>query len=316
MSPSGIDIQATTFCHGGTNGIALGSGSHSELRTRRDIYRALQLLQALVKRRFNVAGLTTNIVGDVQASKAEAFSRLHVPGDPVVLYNVWDAGSAQTVAKAGAKAIATSSWAVAKAHGSEDGERIPYEDAIRNLREIAAAVDLPVSFDLESGYGETPEAVSRSISLAIGAGAIGCNIEDRLPGTGSIRDALLQAARIRSARRAASESKVSFFINARTDLFFQGPSVPHDEALLARLIERSHAYAEAGASGLFVPGLAAVDLIAELTKQSSLPINILTDSPETVRLLADIGVARISYGAGPYIESLRALEQAARAALN
>ena len=260
-----------------------------------------------------MTGSGNNAAGQDQASKADAFSRLHIPGKPLLLYNVWDAGSAQTVAKAGAKAIATSSWAVAKAHGSNDGEQFPYEDAIRNLREITVAVDLPVSFDLESAYGESPEAVSQSISLAIDAGAIGCNFEDSVPGVGTIREASKQAIRIRSARQAASNAKLSFFINARCDLFFQGPSVPHDKALLMDVIERAHAYAEAGASGLFVPGLASIDLIATLTKHSPIPVNILVDSPGKVRALADNGVARISYGAGPYVDALRALEQSARA---
>ena len=94
-----------------------------------------------------------------QLKRIENFRQLHVPGDPIVLYNIWDAGSAQAVAKSGAKAIATSSWAVAKAHGFQDGEKFRYDLAIRNLREIVDAVDLPVTFDLESGYGEEPDAV-------------------------------------------------------------------------------------------------------------------------------------------------------------
>ena len=107
-----------------------------------------------------------------QLERVETFRKLHIPGDPLVLYNVWDAGSAQAVGKSGARAIATSSWAVAKAHGFNDGEQLPYELAVRNLREIVDAVELPVTFDLESGYGEEPEKVSESVSLAIKAGAV------------------------------------------------------------------------------------------------------------------------------------------------
>ena len=99
--------------------------------------------------------------------KIQSFRKLHVPGKPIILYNIWDAGSAQAVAKSGAKAIATSSWAVAKAHGFEDGEQFPYELAIQNLRQIVEAVELPVTFDLESGYGKNPEEVGKSISFAI-----------------------------------------------------------------------------------------------------------------------------------------------------
>jgi 2-methylisocitrate lyase-like PEP mutase family enzyme len=248
-----------------------------------------------------------------QLKQIETFRSLHVPGNPVVLYNIWDAGSAQVVAKSGARAIATSSWAVAKAHGFQDGEQFPYDLAIRNLREIVNAVELPVTFDLESGYGEEPEKVGANIGLAIKAGAVGCNFEDSVPGNGSIRDISAQAARIRGARKASTEAHVPFFINARCDLFFQGPSVKHDEKLLAATVERAHAYKEAGADGLFVPGLATISLISRLAKEAPIPLNILADPSLSLRILADNGVSRVSFGATPYIETLNALEQAARA---
>ena len=244
-----------------------------------------------------------------QLGKVETFRRLHIPGNPIVLYNIWDAGSAQAVAKSGAPAIATSSWAVAKAHGFKDGEQFPYELAIRNLREIVDAVEEPVTFDFESGYGEDLNVVAENIAQAIDAGAVGCNFEDSVPGSGAIRDAATQAARIQSLRKA---SDVPFFINARCDLFFQGPSVKHDENLLAAVVDRAAAYAEAGADGLFVPGLAAIPFISQLTTKSPIPINILADSSTSLQALADNGVSRVSYGATPYIDVLNALEQAAR----
>ncbi|MGC2656945.1 MAG: isocitrate lyase/phosphoenolpyruvate mutase family protein [Bryobacteraceae bacterium] len=248
-----------------------------------------------------------------QLDKIEAFRKLHVPGNPIVLYNIWDAGSAQAVAKSGAKAIATSSWAVAKARGFNDGEQLPYKLAIQNLRQIVEAVALPVTFDLESGYGEEPFKVEESISLAIETGAVGCNFEDSIPGKGTIRDTATQVARIRGARQASDAAKVPFFMNARCDLFFQGPSVKHDDKLLATVIERAFAYAEAGADGLFVPGLAAISLISHLAKNSPIPLNILSDSSISLQMLADNGVSRVSYGATPYIDATNALELAARA---
>ena len=248
-----------------------------------------------------------------QIKKAESFKELHTPGNPLVLYNVWDAGSATAVAKSGARAIATSSWAVAKSHGFNDGEQFPYELAIQNLRQIVEAVVLPVTFDLESGYGEEPFKVGESISLAIEAGAVGCNFEDSIPGKGTIRDTATQVARIRGARQASDAAKVPFFINARCDLFFQEPSVKHDDKLLAAVIERAFAYAEAGADGLFVPGLAAKSLISHLAKSSPIPLNILSDSSISLQVLADNGVSRVSYGATPYIDATNALELAARA---
>jgi 2-methylisocitrate lyase-like PEP mutase family enzyme len=246
------------------------------------------------------------------ATKAQLFRDLHRPGTPLVLYNIWDAGSAKAVANAGAKAIATSSWAVAKARGFEDGQQIPYETALDNLRQVVHAVDLPVTFDLESAYAEKPEEVGNNIVLAVEAGAVGCNFEDSVPGKGTIRSLEVQAARIQGARRSADSTGVPFFINARCDLFFQGPSIPHDEKLLAQVIERAHAYADAGADGLFVPGLATISLVAELTKKSPIPINILADSSTALPVLAENGVARVSSGAAPYVVVSTALEQAAR----
>jgi methylisocitrate lyase len=247
-----------------------------------------------------------------QLEKTKAFRQLHVPGKPVVLYNIWDAGSAQAVAKSGARAIATSSWAIAKAHGFEDGERFPYNLAIRNLREIVDAVQLPVTFDIESAYGEEPDKVGENVSLAIDAGAVGCNFEDSVPADGSIRDLATQVGRIQGARKAADAASVPFFINARCDLFFRGDSVPHDEKLLSEVVDRAHSYSEAGADGLFVPGLATISLIAQLAKKSPIPLNILANSSTSLLVLADNGVARVSYGATPYIDALNALEQAAR----
>jgi 2-methylisocitrate lyase-like PEP mutase family enzyme len=257
--------------------------------------------------------VTETISRQNQLEKIDAFRRLHSPGNPIVLYNIWDAGSAQVVAKSGAQAIATSSWAVAKSHGFADGEKFPYELAIRNLRQIVGAVELPVTFDLESGYGEEPDDVGKSISLAINAGAVGCNFEDSVPGNGAIRDTATQVARIRGVRKAAQAANVPFFINARCDLFFQGPSVKHDETLLATVVDRAFAYAEAGADGLFVPGLVTISLIRRLAKESPIPLNILADSSTSLQMLADNGVSRVSYGAAPYVEALNALEQAARA---
>src|SRR5689334_11689594 len=122
-----------------------------------------------------------------QASKAEQFRGLHVPGKPLVLFNVWDAGSAEAVANAGAKAIATSSWSVANANGFADGERIPLALAIDSLRRIISVTDLPVTIDLESGYRDTPEGVGETVNLVIDAGAVGCNLEDSFPGNGKLR---------------------------------------------------------------------------------------------------------------------------------
>src|SRR3981081_806690 len=146
-------------------------------------------------------------MGD-QARKAEQFRVLHIPGKPLVLFNIWDAGSAKAVATGGAKAIATSSWSVANTNGLADGEPIPLALAIDNLRRIVGATDLPVTIDLESGYGDASEVVGETSALAIAAGAIGCNLEDSFPANGKLRETVDQAERIRRARQTTDAANI------------------------------------------------------------------------------------------------------------
>lgn len=249
-----------------------------------------------------------------QQNKAQAFRSLHTPGRPLVLFNIWDAGSAKTVAAAGAAALATGSWSVAAANGYADGEQIPLEVALANLGRIVAASALPVTLDLESGYGATPAEVGRSVAAAIAAGAIGCNIEDSHPADGSLREIDAQAARLAAARAAADASGIALFLNARSDVFFQRPATAHDAQMVADALQRAAAYAAAGADGLFVPGLADPDLIAALCKASPLPVNIMVGpgTPPTAAL-AQAGVARISHGPGPYLAAMKAVQDAAAA---
>ena len=250
-----------------------------------------------------------------QKDNAEQFRALHIRGKPLVLFNIWDAGSAKAVARAGAKAIATGSWAVANANGFADGEHIPVALAIDNLHRIVGATDLPVTIDLESGYGDTVEAVGETIRLAIDAGAIGCNLEDSFPAKGKLRGTVDQSDRIRRVRQTADATGIRFFINARTDIFFQRPPEQHDDALVVEAIERARAYAKAGADGLFAPGLADITLIARLAEGSPLPLNIMVgDTTPPLRALAAHGVARVSHGPRPYLLAMKALEYAAREA--
>jgi 2-methylisocitrate lyase-like PEP mutase family enzyme len=253
-------------------------------------------------------------MGD-QTRKADEFRALHVRGKPFVLFNIWDAGSAKAVAAGGAKAIGTGSWSVANANGFADGEHMSLALAIDNLRRIVGAIDLPVTIDLESGYGDTPEVVGETIRLAIDAGAVGCNLEDSFPANGKLRDTAAQSARIRSALKTADAANIRFFINARTDVFFQRPPEQHDDEMVVQAIERARAYAEAGADGLFAPGLADIGLIGRLAEASPLPLNIMVvDATPSVRALAEQGVARVSHGPRPYLMVMRALEDAARVA--
>ena len=253
-----------------------------------------------------------------QLERAALFHRLHVKGDPVVLFNIWDAGTAQVVARAGFKAIATGSWSVAAAHGYNDGERLPFELAVANLREIVAAVDLPVTIDLEAGYGGPPAAVADSVNRVLQAGAIGFNLEDQIIGGGegafySVAD---QSARLRAAHGAADRAAIPAFINARTDLFLHAQPARHNAELVDKALQRAAAYADSGASGFFAPGLIDELLIGTLCAACSLPVNILArPGAPSAKRLAELGVARISHGPGPYRQAMRLLEDAARGAL-
>jgi 2-methylisocitrate lyase-like PEP mutase family enzyme len=248
-----------------------------------------------------------------QKEKAHLFSELHVKGDPVIIFNVWDAGTAKVVANAGAKAIATGSYAVAAANGFPDGEDIPLDLVLENLKRISTSVELPVSLDFEGGYATDPDGLSKNIELVIKSGAIGINFEDRIvkgEGLYSIDD---QSERIRAIRQAATKAEVPLFINARSDVVLPLDSAEHNEKHLDELIERAAAYAEAGASGFFAPGLVNPDFIGKLCEASVLPVNILVwpGAPSSSQL-ADLGVARISYGGGTYRIAMEAFKSAGR----
>jgi 2-methylisocitrate lyase-like PEP mutase family enzyme len=187
---------------------------------------------------------------------------------------------------------------------------------MNNLRRIVSAVKVPVTVDLESGYGDAPDAVGTTTRMAIEAGAAGCNLEDSFPTNGELRKTCDQMDRIACARQVIDEVNIPFFINARTDVFFQRPREDHDNTMLDEAIERARSYAEAGADGLFAPGLVDIDLIRRLADASRLPLNVMVvDESPSVSVLAQNGVARVSYRPRPYLLAMKALEEAARAAI-
>jgi 2-methylisocitrate lyase-like PEP mutase family enzyme len=247
------------------------------------------------------------------ATKFKAFAELHVPGKPFVLFNAWDAGSAQAVAKSGAKAVATGSASVAMAHGFGDGQEVPMEFALDNARRIVAAVDLPVTVDFEGGYAVGPHEVGQNLAKLAATGAVGCNFEDQVVGGEGLYSIPDQAARIAAVRDAVGPE---FFINCRTDLFLKAPQETHDAAMLDEAILRVRAYAEAGASGYFVPMLGNLDFLSRLCGESPIPVNFMTypGCPSNAEIAAT-GVARISHGPFPYMALMGQLEESARAAL-
>ena len=251
-----------------------------------------------------------------QNDRAEAFRRLHVKGRPLVLFNAWDAGSAQAVARGGAAAIGTGSWSVAGANGYGDGEKLPLDLAVETLARIVAAVDLPVSLDFEGGYARAPQDLGANLARVIEAGAIGINIEDQVIGGEGFYSAKEHASRVAACRTTADGAgQPAFFVNARCDLFLKSKPGEHDGAMLDAVLERAAAYAGAGADGFFAPGLVDEALIGRLSEKATLPVNVLVfpATPPAPRL-AELGVARISHGPGPWRRAMAALEEAARAA--
>ena len=230
---------------------------------------------------------------------------LHDRRQVLVLPNVWDVASARVVEEAGFPALATSSAGIAAVLGYADGEQIPRSEMLGMVARIARAVRVPVTADLEAGYGDA----AQTVLLALEAGAVGMNLED---GTaqGRLRSVDEHAAEVRRARAAAEGAGVRFVINARTDVYLLGIGEP--AARLAATVERARAYAEAGASCIFVPGVRDEATIAALAQAIPLPLNVLAGpgSPP-LATLARLGVARVSVGSGLARAALTAARRAA-----
>lgn len=245
------------------------------------------------------------------ASKYESFAALHVPGNPVILYNIWDAGSALAVVAAGAKALATGSHPVADANGWPDGQRVPIEFALANARRIVDAVELPLTVDFEGAYSTDPQEGGGNVARLAATGAVGCNFEDQVIGGEGLHPLDLQVSRIGGIRRAVGEQ---FFINARTDLLLK--TQHHDDALIDQVVERGKAFANAGASGFFVPRLADPRQIERVVREVPLPLNVIAfpGAPDK-RLWAEAGVARISHGPFPHRALMKTLTEMAHEAI-
>ncbi|MGH7920920.1 MAG: isocitrate lyase/PEP mutase family protein [Candidatus Dormibacteraceae bacterium] len=224
------------------------------------------------------------------AEQARALRRLHRAGSPLVLPNVWDAWSARAVAAAGLPAIATTSAAVAWSLGQEDGEAMPADVAFAALQRIAAAVEVPVTADIEAGYGLAPD---RLVDALLDAGAVGCNLEDTDHAGAGLVPAEQQAERIARVREAAAARNVELVVNARVDCFLGGERSPE---LLEEALRRGRLYREAGADCVYP--IAAADegdlerMVGELGTINAL----LFAAGPPLRRLRELGVARISLG--------------------
>jgi 2-methylisocitrate lyase-like PEP mutase family enzyme len=246
------------------------------------------------------------------ASKYETFAALHVPGDPVILYNIWDVGSAHAVIAAGAKALATGSHPVADANGWPDGQQVPLDFALANARRIVEVVEVPLTVDFEGAYSVDPAEGGANVARLKATGAVGCNFEDQVIGGEGVHPLDLQVRRITAIRAAVGSD---FYINARTDLFLKTQT--YDDALVDRVIERGKAFADAGASGFFVPRLSDPKQIERVVHEVPLPLNVIAfpGAPDK-KVWAEAGIARISHGPFPHRALMATLTEMARAAIS
>jgi 2-methylisocitrate lyase-like PEP mutase family enzyme len=242
--------------------------------------------------------------------KAERLRALHAGPPILVLCNAWDAASARIVEEAGFPAVATTSAGIANSLGYPDGQRVSREEMAEAVARVARAVAVPVSADMESGYGLTPEAAAETARAAIAAGAVGMNLEDALDEREFI-DIRLQADRVRAAREAGEHAGVPLVINARTDVYLSGIGTPAEQ--FEQAVRRANAYREAGADCLFLPGATDAALIARLVSAIDGPINILA-GPATppVGELERLGVRRVSMGSGPMRATMALMQRIAR----
>lgn len=233
---------------------------------------------------------------------ADRLRALHVPGDPLVLVNVWDVLGARVVEAAGAHAVATASWAMSAALGLPDGEGMSLTDNLAVVAHIVGAVDVPVTADLERGYGATPDDVAAAVGRLLATGAVGCNIEDSLvelgrsadPGGDPLRAVDDQCARLAAARTAGVRTGVPLVLNARTDAHARGVALPD-------VVARGRAYLDAGADCVFVVGRTALRDVAALAEAFDGRLNVLgRPGQPSIAELATAGVARVSIGSsGP-----------------
>jgi 2-methylisocitrate lyase-like PEP mutase family enzyme len=226
-----------------------------------------------------------------QEEKARRFRALH-RGDILVLPNAWDAASARIFELAGARAVATTSSGLAASLGYPDGEKIGRALVIGAVERIIAAVDVPVSVDIEAGYGPTARDAAETVEAVLRVGGVGVNVED------GMADPSVLVEKIVAIREVSAARGVPLFINARTDVYLAGRGEAAER--FEEAVRRLRAYEAAGADGLFVPGVGDEPTIAKLLREIHLPLNILaTAGVPPVRELARIGVSRVSVGGGP-----------------
>jgi 2-methylisocitrate lyase-like PEP mutase family enzyme len=242
-------------------------------------------------------------------AKALRFLRLHKGPRLLVLPNAWDSASARMLEAAGFNALGTTSAGIAYSSGYPDGQRIPREEMLAAIRRIVASVTIPVTADVEAGYGPAPEDVADTVRGVLDAGAVGLNLEDAASDI-VMFDIARQVERIHAAREAAAAAGVPLVLNARTDVYLIHRE---GEARFDDALRRLAAYRDAGASCLFLPGVRDPGLIARMVRELGAPLNVLAGPGiGSVRDLENMGVARLSLGSGPMRAAMGMLRQVAR----
>lgn len=246
----------------------------------------------------------------MSATKAEVLRRLHAEGPMLVLPNAWDAGSARIFVEAGFPALATTSAGIAFSLGLPDGERISRDEMLAAVARITRRISIPITADMEAGYGLQPKAVAETVRRVVDAGAVGMNLEDRTEGKRLI-DYQLAVARVAAARSAADAAGVPLVLNARTDAFEAAEL--RRELRLEEAVRRGNAYREAGADSVFVPFVADRDTIEQLVQRIRAPLNVLgTPNAPTLKELATLGVRRVTFGSAPMRATLGLVRRMAR----
>lgn len=248
-----------------------------------------------------------------QQERAARFRTLHE--DFLTMPNVWDAGSAHLIAQAGAAAIATSSGAQSWAQGTPDGRSLTLAEVLVNLERIVSVVDVPVSADIENAYAHDAAGVGETVGEILAAGVVGVNIEDSGAADSTLYSAPAQASRIAAAREASTVHGIDMFINARTDVFLL--AVGDEDTRLDEVIARARAYREAGADGLFVPGLLDPDALGTLARETGLKLNAMwLPGAPAPHVLKAAGVARYTAGTAIAQVAYTRARDAARAFLD
>ena len=251
-----------------------------------------------------------------QQERAAAFRAMHAGPKILILPNAWDVASARVFESVGFGAVGTTSAGVAASLGYPDGERLPLDEMLRVVRRISEGVMIPLTADIEAGYGASEGAVAETVKSVISAGAVGINLEDGTDDPQSpLMDLDAHAAKVCAARQAAASADVPIVINARTDVYLLGVGEPSSRP--RETVRRANAYLAAGADCIFVPGLGDAGTIATLVREIAGPVNILAGrNVPAIPELAELGVARVSVGSGPMRAALALVRRAAEELLS